>query len=121
MRLYKLIFVSLCALFFLLSCSGVNKRPSPPGDVLNEKQMEDIIFDLHKVDGIMTSGVIPQQALYPDSVMYHSVFQKHHTSSQHFQKSVMYYTQNDMKGFKLIYSNVVERLNREKAELMGWN
>ncbi|MBP7075439.1 MAG: DUF4296 domain-containing protein [Bacteroidales bacterium] len=113
--------ISIAVVCILWSCSSGAKRPGVPSGILNEKQMEDVIYDLHKADGIMTSGVIPSSGLYADSVIYHSVYVKHNTTSEQFQKSIMYYIRSDTKGLRLVYSNVIERFNHDKAELMEWN
>jgi len=116
----KLIPVLACIIFMVIGCAGKQKPKTQPDYILSREQMTEIICDLHIADAILTSGVIPDKNLYSDTVLYKAVFVKHNTTSKHFQESVLYYTQNDMVSFKMIYAAAVEKLNKQKAEMMGW-
>lgn len=86
MRIYKILF--FLPLLFLLSC-GENK----PSGILNHQQMQEVLVDVHIVDGsLFELASIPDTLYKYGEVKYEQVFKQHHTDSTQFKKSFLYYT-----------------------------
>lgn len=97
-------FVILGILFALVGCR--------PHDVLSNREMRDLLYDLHRVDGAMqivgyNYGHNQELASY-----YQSVLEKHGVTQAQFDSSLVWYTDNP-QIFNKIYPKVIERLQAD--------
>lgn len=89
-----------------------------PRHVLSNKQMRDVLYDIHRTDGAIqvagyTHGHNQELAAY-----YKSVLDKHGVTQAQFDSSLVWFTDNP-QIFNKIYPNVIQRLqadmDREEA------
>lgn len=97
-------FFILGILFALVGCR--------PHDVLSNREMRDLLYDLHRVDGAMqivgyNYGHNQELASY-----YQSVLEKHGVTQAQFDSSLVWYTDNP-QIFNKIYPKVIERLQAD--------
>ena len=83
-----------------------------PHNVLSNREMRDLLYDLHRVDGAMqvagyNYGHNEELASY-----YQSVLNKHGVTQAQFDSSLVWYTDNP-QIFNKIYPNVIERLQAD--------
>ena len=83
-----------------------------PHDVLSNREMRDLLYDLHRVDGAMqvagyNYGHNEELASY-----YQSVLNKHGVTQAQFDSSLVWYTDNP-QIFNKMYPNVIERLQAD--------
>ena len=83
-----------------------------PHNVLSNREMRDLLYDLHRVDGAMqvagyNYGHNEELASY-----YQSVLNKHGVTQAQFDSSLVWYTDNP-QIFNKIYPHVIERLQAD--------
>jgi len=98
-------------LFILLIGNGCRPR-----SVLSEQEMIDVLYDLHRAEGIIhVSG----HEWGDDSVgvrCYAAVLQRHGITQSRFDSSLVWYTDHP-KVFDKLYPEVLSRLEADKQEL----
>lgn len=110
MRKYIILFFSALAVF--CSC-GDNK----PDGILDEKQMADVLVDVHNVNGTMFMVPSIPDSLYKYGLgKYLLVFKKHGTDSAQFTRSYKYYTR-DVEKLVAIYDEVNKGLQKRSDSL----
>lgn len=109
-RLRLLILMSI-ALFTI--CCTVR-----PKGVLSSRKMENVLYDLHRTDGILQSAGIYYRNQSDLSDYYLSVLSKYNITQAEFDSSLVWYTDNP-QIFNKIYPRVVRRLEKERAELIA--
>lgn len=110
MKHYLFIFALTC---LLLSFGACTIRPR---QVLSAGKMREVLYDLHRTDGIMqvkgyNYGHDEDLARY-----YQVVLQKHGVTQAEFDSSIVWYTDNP-KRFNKIYPPVIKRLQAEYDRL----
>jgi len=104
MHKYLILFFS--AVLFLCSCNG----KSVPGDVLQPNEMVNVLTEMHIIDGSLYNGLQTPDSLYKYGAgKYFAMFQKFHTDSGTFRKSIRYYS-TDLDRLAAIYDQVDLRL-----------
>ena len=88
MRKHNILF--FLALLFLGACIGNNV----PGGIINPDEMTNLMVDVHIVDGSVSNmDFQTPDSLYKYGInRYLKVFEKHHTDSSQFKKSLEYYS-----------------------------
>jgi len=107
---YKLIPILLFFLTFVMSC---DKRPA---GVLNSKKMENLLVDLHILDGsLRVSG----KSNSPEEMQkyYDALFQKYGINQTQFDSCLSWYTKHPQK-FDRIYLNVSARIDTLNSQVM---
>lgn len=95
--------------FFIVSCS---KNPVPkPDNLLDEKTMVDILYDVSLLQAI--EGSMPNKLMEHNIEMDQYIFKKYKIDSVTYRQNQMYYA-GDARKFKKIYKKVLERLDKEK-------
>lgn len=110
----KNVCILLCALCCFSACTV------RPRKVLSKRQMTEVLYDLHRADGILQAagynyGKDEELAKY-----YQQVLDRHGITQAQFDSSLVWYTAHP-KQFKIVYPKVVERLKAEKEELTALN
>lgn len=106
---YTLIILVACVLLHT-SCA---KRPK---DVLSRKDMQELIYDIHKTDGVLHALDIPLRNTEERHIYYQTLLEQHNTTQAQFDSSLVWYTAHP-KTFEKIYLNVLQRLEKEFAQL----
>jgi len=100
--------IILCALLY--SC-----KPGIPKNIIQPAEMENVLYDIHVIDGYGASLVFPNM----DSVkkiiapLYKGIYKKHGIDSALYNRSLDYYYKNP-KLMKLMYDHVTEKLTKAK-------
>ncbi len=104
--------IALLAVISLVACS-----PRPKG-VLSADKMEDILYQLHRAEGIMyVKGY--ENGHYDKVAKYHEVvLQQNGITQAQFDSSLVWYTDNPTR-FNKIYPKVIDRLTKEKEALVA--
>lgn len=96
-------------LFFFVIFTGLFAC-SRPDDVLSSGDMEDLLVDMHMLDGTLAakSGTYTErEKVY----YYNALLLKYHITKEQFDSSLVYYTKNP-KAFDRIYSHILQRLKK---------
>ncbi len=91
-----------------------------PDDVLSAGKMEDVLYDLHRADGIMYVQGYEYGHYDRKGKYYQTVLTKHGITQAQFDSSLVWYTDHP-KRFDKIYPKVIERLTAEKDLLAAIN
>ena len=85
-----------------------------PRGILSSRQMRDIMYDLHRVDGMME--VMQLGTGYDETLAryYQSVMDRHGVTQAQFDSSLVWYTDNPAL-FDKIYPKVMDRLDQDVA------
>jgi len=108
----------ICFLFLLFAAGYSCKEkgfPKPKG-LLNEKEMVNVLCDMHLAEAY--SGhyrVDNEKTKIASKDLYFSVLKKHGVTSPAFENSIVYYSSMPKK-YEKIYQQVVERLNMLEQE-----
>ncbi len=113
LRTLSFISLLLCVLLFS-TCS-----PRPDG-VLSARQMEKVLYDIHRADGILYVKGYGHRTDETTAKYYEVVLQKHGVTQAQFDSSLVWYTDNP-KRFDKIYPKVMARLTEEKEWLAAYN
>lgn len=106
---YKLSIILLAACL-----SGCTVRPR---GVLSGRKMEQVLYDLHRADGILQ---VSGDYYHKDNAVnpyYLSVMEKNGITQAQFDSSLVWYTDNP-QIFNKIYPRVIRRLEKERQELI---
>lgn len=104
MRYNNLILFLLLALL-LPSCTF------RPNNVLSKKKMEQVLYDLHKADGVVSVEGLNNKDEELKRI-YKTTLDKHHVTQAQFDSSLVWYTDNP-KRFNKIYPAVLKRLQAD--------
>jgi len=97
----------LCLSLLLVGCA--------PRGVMSPEEMENILYDLHRAEGILqVSGyTFGHDDLMNDT--YQNILEKHGVTQAVFDTSIVWYT-NNPKIFNKIYPRVIQRLEADLTE-----
>ena len=108
---YFLLVISI-ALF--LSCS--KKAIVIPPDVIPEKQMIEVMTDVHLAEATKNLPLLPQDtSTHAISEYYNFIFNKYHITKDKFQKKFDFYKSNP-ELMEEVYSEVLSRLSEMQAK-----
>jgi hypothetical protein len=110
MKYFKVILVLF--LFWACNDNSVN-RPEKPDNLLSEKEMVNIIYDMSIISGAkgVNKKLIEREGIKPESYIY----ELHNIDSLQFLESNNYYAY-DLKAYKRIYSAVRKKLEKDKVK-----
>jgi len=107
------IFLLISALWLLASCSDSNKIPK---GILSQKQMVDLLVDMHLSEAINGQRFrLDQTTKNFSNDLYFSICKKHDVDPDVFAKSVLYYGKHPEK-YDAIYDQVLNRLNEMEEQ-----
>ena len=98
----NIIFI-LLILFVSIGCETSNK----PNNLIDKKQMENIIFDILILNGINTNSLMNEVEVIGDEF----IFERYSIDSLQFYESETYYSKRPRDHYE-IYSNVKKRINK---------
>ena len=114
------IFVALS----LASCNmpGKQKQMVPEERQLSEETMENIFYEMHLADAMVTlhlvqvDGHTSLSQYQVDSLIYESIYDKYDCTRELFEESILWYLENNPGKLNDMYEHIVERFNQNIAE-----
>ncbi len=103
-------------LLLIIGCT-LQEEPKVPKEILSKVQFEDLLKEVHLAEAVFDlekrKGIeIAKEKL---ALEYHNIFERHHTDSLLFEKTLHYYsTSNELEQ---IYSTIIKELTQEKDSL----
>jgi len=101
----------LAIVFLALGC-----RPGRPSDILEPEEMEKILYDIHVVDGYLSTVYIADSARKLGSEYYNGIYKKFDTDSAQYTRSLAYYYKNP-EDLEKIYKNISSKIGKEKSKI----
>jgi len=115
------VFISFLLFLFLLPAC---RKPSW---VLSEKQMEDLLFDIHLADAEISNSFIDFRTEKQKQDLYASVFEKHKITQEQFDTSLVWYGKNLSKfleiydklneRYSIVANDIAAKIDREKKQV----
>ena len=96
--------IILCLLLAVVGCR--------PRGVLSNREMRDVLYDLHRVDGALQVAGYHYSHDQEVAAYYKNVLNKHGITQAQFDSSLVWYTDNP-QIFNKIYPKVIERLDAD--------
>ena len=102
---------------FLLACSSLSTKETPD-KVLSQTEMISAITDVHLLKGKISIWRKTQAVsqLQEDS-LFELLYEKHNFSKAILDSSLIYYTLQEPELLEQIYTEVVEELKKQEADL----
>ena len=113
----KALYISIIFLYFFISCD--NKVIEKPNPLVKEKQMIEMLFDLHMAEATF-NRMRYDSALRNNSSanFYYSILEKYEVPDSVFEKSFIYYA-SEPKKFEKMYREVMNRLSETEQSYSG--
>ena len=102
-------------MFLLVTFSSCVMRPD---NVLSKRKMADVLYDLHRTDGIIVVKGYQFNHDAEQVALYQYTLDKHGVTQAQFDSSLVWYTDNP-KRFNKIYPVVLKRLQAD-ADSYAW-
>ncbi len=115
---------SILILFIIVVLPACHDRekgiPDNAASIIPPDVMTDIIYDIYLIDAIILANVADFEFKKDnaDSVLYKSLFMKYPYTKQDFDKTLLYYVHYHLDSMEIMLSNVMDRFNIEKGEIM---
>lgn len=87
-----------------------------PRNVLSVQRMTDVLYDLHRADGLLSVYGYEWQLDTTMAKYYSAVLEKHGVTQAQFDSSLVWYTDHP-QTFDKIYPHIIRRLEAEQKEL----
>lgn len=97
----------------LVVCSIFACKPGIPKDIIQPAEMENILHDIHVIDGYVSNIPTPDSAKKVASPLYKGIFKKYGVDSALHAKSMDYYYHRPDILTKM-YGNISAKLGKEK-------
>jgi len=91
------------------------KQKAPDG-IINRETMEEILYDIHVVDGYISTIYVTDSARKVGAAYYNGIYKKFDTDSVQYAKSLSYYSQNP-KIMQEMYTALGKKIERQKVSL----
>lgn len=88
-------------------------KPGIPDDIIKPDKMEKILFDMHIVDGYISTIYVPDSTRKVAAAYYRGIYKKFGTDSAQYNKSLKWYN-NNPKELGDIYKNIEKALKQQK-------
>jgi len=88
-------------------------RPGIPDGIIKPDKMEKIIYDMHIVDGYISTIYVVDSAKKVASAYYKGIYKKFGTDSAEYNKSLLWYNTNP-KELQAIYEGIRKSLRQQK-------
>ena len=105
-------------LILLIGASCQNKGYPKPDGLPNQKQMVDILYEIHLAEAIANRNryTVRDSTKIESDEIYQAVLEKHGLNDSIMALSVIYYS-GQPKVYEKIYSSVIERLNMQMEDM----
>ena len=104
---------ALATLALLFACS--KKQITVPEDVIQKKDMQELLTDIHLAQSAATNSILSDSSIYSSSEYMNYVFKTHNVSREKFLSSMKFYTENP-EVLEEVYDSVITELSRIQAE-----
>jgi len=113
----KIFIISILFFFVLVSCDEpVYEKPE---NLVKEKQMIDMLIDIHLADATFVEMRMDSMVRKSSSTdFFYSVLEKYQIPDSIFEKSFVYYASNPKK-FEKMYREVMNRLSVMEQQFSG--
>ncbi|MGM9479532.1 DUF4296 domain-containing protein [Pedobacter sp. GSP4] len=88
-------------------------KPGIPDDIIKPDKMEKILYDMHIVDGYLSSIYAVDSAKKVAAGYYKGIYKKFGTDSAQYNKSLIWYNTNP-KELETMYKNIQKMLTMQK-------
>lgn len=95
---------------------GLGCKQSLPEGIMEQSKMESILFDMHVVDGYVSSIYVQDSAKKVAAAYYNGIYKKYDTDSARYNKSLTYYYQHP-EDLQKIYGSITKRLDNQKKNI----
>ncbi|WP_423129593.1 DUF4296 domain-containing protein [Gaoshiqia sp. Z1-71] len=104
--------------FVLIALSCKEKGYPKPKNLIGEKKMVEILYDIHLYDAVDDKYKYQRfDSLKIDSkVLYQTILDKHQLTDSLLAQSLIYYSSRP-KVYEKIYGKVIERFNLQQEEM----
>jgi len=106
----KLVWAFL-AVVFILGC-----KPKAPEGIIEREKMEKILFDIHLIDGYISTIYVQDSAKKVGAAYYKGIFKKYDTDSIQYTASLKYYNSNPDQ-LEEMYKVISKKLDNQKLSL----
>ncbi len=96
---------------FWLSC-----KPGVPANIIQPDRMEKILFDVHVVDGYLSTIYVPDSAKKVASGYYKGIYKKFSTDSAEYHTSLIWYN-NHPAELEAVYKKIQSSLSKQKKAM----
>ena len=108
-------YAMLLALILMVSCGGKKSEPKP--DILTEKQMVDLLVDMHLTDAILFLEGSPSNDKRDKVLLYYpSLLEKHKVTKAQMDSSVTWYI-NHPDAYVRIYDEVNSKFKKMQDQI----
>ncbi len=116
---YIILILTVALVCLLTSCMSEPKYETSEGEnLIPSDSLELMIYDVHLADAIITSKIMKtKDNELSDSLIYLSVFEKHHYTRQQFEQTILYYSHNHLDSLNNIYERVIKRFSVEQGNI----
>jgi len=93
---------------------GTGCKSDIPEDVIKPDKMQEVLYDIHVVDGYISTIYIQDSARKVAAAYYKGIYKKFGTDSAQYAKSMEYYYKNP-EDLEKMYKNISKRLDQQKV------
>lgn len=101
---------------FVLVVLGFGCKTKVPEGIIDRERMEGILFDIHLVDGYLSSIYVQDSARKVGAAYYTGIYKKYDTDSAQYAKSLIYYNHNP-EVLKEMYTAISGKIEKQKIGL----
>ncbi|WP_090881598.1 DUF4296 domain-containing protein [Pedobacter rhizosphaerae] len=91
-------------------------KPGIPEHIIKPDKMEKIVYDMHIVDGYLSTIYIPDSAKRVAAAYYKGIYKKFNIDSVSYSRSLTYYN-NNPDELEKIYKNISKKLDAQKLKM----
>jgi hypothetical protein len=88
-------------------------KPAIPDGIIKPDKMEKILYDMHMVDGYISTIYVVDSAKKVAAAYYKGIYKKFGTDSAEYNKSLLWYNTNP-KELETMYKNIQKALTKQK-------
>jgi len=88
-------------------------KPGISDDIIKPDKMEKILYDMHMVDGYISTIYVVDSAKNVAAAYYKGIYKKFGTDSAAYNKSLIWYN-NNPKELETMYKNIQKSLTKQK-------
>lgn len=110
------ILITICCFIILISIVSCNNKKETPAHIIDKQTFEQLLFDLHLADAIVTSKVLQNQNIN-DSILYINLFNKYNCTRQDFDTTLSYYIYHQIDTINAMYDRVIKKYNIEQGNI----
>jgi len=104
-------------LLFFCAVLAFGCKPGIPKDIVQPAEMENILFDIHIIDGYVASIPTPDSAKKVSAPIYKGIFKKYGIdSAMHAKSMAYYYSRPDL--LSKMYDRISNKISKTRDDLI---